>query len=280
MHRSWRLAILVLWFSALFGATQSAAAVQESPGFYDFLIGSWDGELEYLDYGDDKTLVRLSTRLVVERDDARTLTFAFSYQEPDGRIVESRERMRETSRGVFFGALWQVEQQSSDSSGRSHRLVMTQDAEDNGRPATIRTVIARDEDDLTITKLVKYAGDDEELQRNQYRFRREAAEIGASELVGAWMVDLRPTPDAEPYLQEFIVESVEGDSIVGTFYDTPIEEGRINRDWGALRFAFVTADGSGPYNHSGVLTSAGLVGMTHSLGRDFLAYWTAARAIR
>lgn len=26
--------------------------------------------------------------------------------------------------------------------------------------------------DLTITKLVTYAGDEEELQRNQYRFRR------------------------------------------------------------------------------------------------------------
>ncbi len=280
MHRSWRLAIPVLCLGALSAATQSATAVQEGPGFYDLLIGSWEGELEYLDYGDDRTLVRLPTSLVVQREDATTLTLEYSFEEPDGSIVESRERLRKTPKGIFFGALWQIEEQSSDGSGRAHRLVMTRDAEDNGRPATIRTAIVADENELTITKLVQYEEAEEYLQRNQYRFRREAAEVAASELVGVWTVDLRPTPDAAPYLQEFVVESVAGDSIVGMFYGTAIEEGRINRDWGALRFAFVTADGSGPYNHSGMLTSEGLVGMTHSLGRDFLAYWTAVRAIR
>jgi hypothetical protein len=98
-----------------------------------------------------------------------------------------------------------------------------------------------------------------------------------SDLVGVWEVDLRPTPDAEPYLQEFIVTSVEQDSFRGTFYGTRIEEGRLNGDWGALRFAFVTTDGSGPYNHAGVLRNGRLEGTTHSLGRDFLSYWTAVR---
>ena len=100
---------------------------------------------------------------------------------------------------------------------------------------------------------------------------------GPEELVGSWEVDLRPTPDAEPYLQEFVVRSVEGNGFEGSFYGTPITEGRLNVDWGAVRFAFVTADGSGPYNHSGVLREGRLEGTTHSLGRDFLSYWTAER---
>ena len=100
---------------------------------------------------------------------------------------------------------------------------------------------------------------------------------GPEELVGIWEVDLRPTPDAEPYLQEFEVSSVDGNGFEGSFYGTPVTEGRLNVDWGAVRFAFVTADGSGPYHHSGVLREGRLEGTTHSIGRDFLAYWTATR---
>lgn len=99
----------------------------------------------------------------------------------------------------------------------------------------------------------------------------------ATALIGTWKVDLRPTPDAEPYFQEFVVEAIEGDTIRGTFYGTPIEHGRINSDWGEVRFAFTTADGSGAYNTSGVLRGTGLRGTTHSLGRSFLAVWTAER---
>ncbi len=97
-------------------------------------------------------------------------------------------------------------------------------------------------------------------------------------LIGTWKVDLRPTPDAEPYYQEFVVESVEGDTIRGTFYGTAIEHGRINSDWGTVQFAFTTADGSGPYNTSGILRGTRLEGTTHSLGREFLAVWSAERA--
>ena len=94
-------------------------------------------------------------------------------------------------------------------------------------------------------------------------------------LIGTWQVDLRPTPDADPYLQELVVRSVDDGRLEGSFYGTPIEKGRLNVDWGAVRFAFVTTDGSGGYNHAGVLREGRLEGTTHSLGRDFLAYWTA-----
>ena len=96
-------------------------------------------------------------------------------------------------------------------------------------------------------------------------------------LVGTWRVDLRPTPDAEPYYQEFVVSSVDGDTFAGSFYGTAIEHGRVNTDWGAVHFAFVTADGSGAYNSTGVLADGILRGSTHSLGRGFLAVWTADR---
>ena len=101
--------------------------------------------------------------------------------------------------------------------------------------------------------------------------------VSADSLLGTWRVDLRPTPDAEPYYQEFVVTEVQDGSFSGTFYGAPISEGRINTDWGKIRIAFVTADGSGPYHHSATLEGDTLEGMTNSTGRGFLAYWSAVK---
>jgi len=104
----------------------------------------------------------------------------------------------------------------------------------------------------------------------------EAVDAGA--LLGTWKVDLRPTPGAPPYFQEFVVTRVlDGKSFEGTFYGTPVTQARINTDWGAVRIAFVTADGSGPYYHSAVLRDGRLEGLTNSSGRDFLSYWSAVK---
>ncbi|MDJ0908400.1 MAG: hypothetical protein QNI99_04375 [Woeseiaceae bacterium] len=99
----------------------------------------------------------------------------------------------------------------------------------------------------------------------------------AEALLGTWTVDLRPTPDSEPYYQEFVVSAVDGNSFTATFYGTPVSQARINTDWGKLRIAFVTADGSGDYNHSAVLEGDTLEGLSNSTGRDFLSYWSAVK---
>jgi hypothetical protein len=96
-------------------------------------------------------------------------------------------------------------------------------------------------------------------------------------LLGTWKVDLRPTPDAEPYYKILVVTSVQAKSFSGSFYDAPISQGRINRDWGKLRIAFVTVDGSGPYHHSAILDGNKLEGLSNSTGRNFLAYWSAIK---
>ena len=98
-----------------------------------------------------------------------------------------------------------------------------------------------------------------------------------AKLIGVWKVDLRPDPAAAGYYQEFVVTAVQGKSFSGTFYGAPISQARINTDWGAVRIAFVTADGSGDYNHSAVLTGDKLEGLTNSTGRDFLSYWSATK---
>ena len=97
-----------------------------------------------------------------------------------------------------------------------------------------------------------------------------------SALAGAWRVDLRPAPDADPYFQRLVVAITDGE-VEGSFYDTAFRDFQANADWGTLHFAFVTEDGSGIYHTSGRLVEGRLEGTTHSLGRGFLAAWTAER---
>ena len=101
--------------------------------------------------------------------------------------------------------------------------------------------------------------------------------VTADRLLGTWKVDLRPTAESAPYYQELVVTAVGEKSFSGTFYGTGISQARINTDWGKVRIAFVTADGSGAYHHSAVLEEDRLEGLTNSTGRDFLAYWSAVR---
>ncbi len=105
-----------------------------------------------------------------------------------------------------------------------------------------------------------------------------SADADAGALVGRWVVDLRPTPDADPYFQELVVESVEGGTITGRFYGSPLIDGRVNEDWGTVRWAFATEDGSGRYHTAGELRDGRMVGTTHAIGRGFLSVWTAERA--
>lgn len=106
---------------------------------------------------------------------------------------------------------------------------------------------------------------------------RNEQTVDANQLIGTWQVDLRQNPGDPAYFQDFVVTSVTGKTFAGTFYGSPVEQARINIDWGAVRIAFVTSDQSGPYNHSATLINGRLEGLTNSTGRDFLSYWSASK---
>lgn len=96
-------------------------------------------------------------------------------------------------------------------------------------------------------------------------------------LIGEWQIDLRPTPDSEPYYQVFAVEQVSDRTLVGTFYGSPLKDGFINKNWPKLNFAFTTQDATHSYYHSGYLSDGKLYGTTYCPGREFIAPWTGVR---
>lgn len=102
-------------------------------------------------------------------------------------------------------------------------------------------------------------------------------EWSGQSLVGEWLIDLRPTPDAEPYFQVFAVEQVNDNTLTGSFYSSPIADGFVNANWSVLYFAFTTEDGTHSYYHSGKLVEGKLQGTTYCPGRALIAQWTGER---
>lgn len=185
--------LMLITAACVLAATTFAtpAAGQTAMDPYVLLVGSWEGELEYLNYGDNVTLVTLPTRLVVERaGSGKRLDLEFIYQEPDGSEVSGTDQLYETPDGLYFGDRWTVEEQDVDEPGGRLLLVLVRDGEDDNRAASIRTVVALEGDELTITKQVQYADTGEKLQRNQYRFRRSGGDLAGqvAELVAPYVV--------------------------------------------------------------------------------------------
>ncbi len=98
-----------------------------------------------------------------------------------------------------------------------------------------------------------------------------------NKLEGTWQVDLRPTPESEPYFKDFEITLAGENSFNGKFYDTEFSGGLLNSDWSKIYFGFTTNDMSGKYFHSGYLSNDTLFGMTYSEGRSFVMPWLAVR---
>lgn len=107
--------------------------------------------------------------------------------------------------------------------------------------------------------------------------QNESTKILTSDLNGLWEIDLRPTPDAEPYLKDFIIQMTNGKSFSGSFYDTPFKNGKINSVWGDIHFAFSTKDRSSTYVTTGYFDGDILRGTTYCEERNFVAPWTGKR---
>ena len=94
---------------------------------------------------------------------------------------------------------------------------------------------------------------------------------------GTWQIDLRPSPNSEPYLKDFYITEVSGKEFSGEFYGSTFSNGLINSEWENIRFAFTTKYGSNTYFHSGYFSGTMIYGISYSEGRKFISYWTGKK---
>ena len=95
----------------------------------------------------------------------------------------------------------------------------------------------------------------------------------ADSALGTWIIDLRPTPDSEPYLKEFKFSKIDGKNFDGEFYGYPFGGGFLHTDWDKIYFAFTTSDQSSTYFHSGYIEGNKVFGITLNETRKFAMPW-------
>jgi len=96
-------------------------------------------------------------------------------------------------------------------------------------------------------------------------------------LVGEWIIDLRPTPDAAPYLQSLIISNQEEKHFTGSFYGSPVKETLLNDSWDKLYFAFKSSDSNNVYYQSGYIIGDEIFGTTYCPARNFIMPWSGKK---
>ncbi|MBT8234472.1 MAG: hypothetical protein KJN84_17710, partial [Bacteroidia bacterium] len=96
-------------------------------------------------------------------------------------------------------------------------------------------------------------------------------------MVGEWILDLRPTPQDAPYLQSLIIESQDGDQLKGSFYGSPIKEAFINEKWEKQYFAFKSSDYNNTYYQSGYIIGDKIYGVSYCPNRNFVMPWSGTK---
>ena len=138
---------------------------------FAFLVGSWDGSLEYLNYGDDKTRVTLPTRAVYQLEGDK-ISYQFVYTEPNGRKVDGQGSIAvDSNSGVQFnGGAHQVVGRMVDAENELYEIKLTQRGMDNNREAQIDHVIQRNGDKVSITRYILLDGAVDPFVRHTYTF--------------------------------------------------------------------------------------------------------------
>lgn len=96
-------------------------------------------------------------------------------------------------------------------------------------------------------------------------------------LEGTWKIDLRPTPDAEPYFTKMTISEVSDKSIKGRFYGSSMSSGLLNTSWTKTYFAFTTSDANHTYYHSGYYLDGKVYGISYCPTRQLTAPWTGEK---
>jgi hypothetical protein len=105
----------------------------------------------------------------------------------------------------------------------------------------------------------------------------ETQNISIENAKGTWLLDLRPDPNSEAYLKDFIITPTTGSDFSGEFYGTAFAAGKFNTDWEVLYFAFTTSDKENVYFHSGFIEGNKISGISYSPDRKFTSHWTGIK---
>lgn len=129
----------------------------------------WTGTLTYADYRTNKK-VSISSNLTVTRSATDKLSWVFEYQYPDEPKANSTETVTISSDGTTIDGEKVVER--TRLAGDTLRIVTEKTGPDNNKNALFRFTYVLSAMSLSIRKEVRYEGEAQFFERNQYSWKR------------------------------------------------------------------------------------------------------------
>lgn len=147
-----------------------AGPAKLAPSDIDQLAGErWKGTLTYLDYTSNKPTT-IPSSLSVTRVQAQPSAWEFAFGYSDEPQADNRNTLVLSPDGRTFAGETVLERATLPGGGV--RIVTTEQGKDDNKPATLRYVYTITPTEFSITKFVKYAGSESEIERNTYRWKR------------------------------------------------------------------------------------------------------------
>ena len=170
----------LLFIALLFFCGQLIAQTEEpvpvSIEDLSFLVGEWEGSLEYLDYQDDSTKVKLPVVISCEAKGSK-LRLNFSFTEPNGKNVSNKEDIKTGKEPgtLIWGEEWTVKELKLSPSGKEglNSITLVQEGKDNEKEANIQLRLMSMGSRLAFRREITYKGEEESFVRNTYNLKEK-----------------------------------------------------------------------------------------------------------
>jgi hypothetical protein len=139
------------------------------------LAGNWDGELEYLDYQNDKSKTLLKLRSLNTVKDGK-VSQEIVYIEPNGKEVKSGDSFALSPDGrqiVEEKMKWTITKNVFDKKAKTRTIIYETKWKDNNRDADLRETLIIKANEFSVTKEVRYENTTDFFIRNTHRYTRK-----------------------------------------------------------------------------------------------------------
>ena len=139
------------------------------------LTGNWDGELEYLDYQNDKSKTRLKLRSLNTVAGGK-VSQEILYIEPNGKKIKIGGSFALSSDGLLIveeKMKWTITKNLFDKRAKTRTIVYETKWKDNNRNADLRETMIIGENEFSVTKEVRYENTTDFFVRNTHRYTRK-----------------------------------------------------------------------------------------------------------
>lgn len=175
--------IFIVWLLLLTGLNtiaEESAPIKFYIEDFAFLEGMWEGELEYLDFQDGKTRVKVPVNVIVKKktsteDYTQYMQLKTTFTTPNGRLVSNENDMKimEDGKGIVLDGDWKAIQKEVKKDEGYLAFSFLGENKDNNIPSKMKQSMILSKGSLTVKVEVKHESTDVWFVRSQYTISKK-----------------------------------------------------------------------------------------------------------